>query len=349
MTSENEQDNNNGGTALAPPVDEAEEVWDILRVIETTDGSTLGCRMEDCKAQAVVVWKSNLDAEDDVWPMCEACQETEFGGWPEGVDRPRHDAGDTNKDTTKDENPMPTTEGKTSSDTLENEKNGEDDDEPEESWDIKKVMTMEELNGCTIKCATETCSLAAAVLYLSSGGERWYSCLDCQVSTVLANLRRSHANLMCSVSFLLQESDFDGWPENLADLPISFMADEHKALMISKCSKYKKTAMPVFAPPSPQGTGDSGTQSLTPRTGASGGNAAVVTPTEAPPKKIPKPSKEHLEMHRKWQAAAEAAGGPGSRIVLSKPTAKKMIFDYLYDAFSPMTITQIYEVRRFAW
>lgn len=57
-----------------------------------------------------------------------------------------------------------------------------------------------------------------------------------------------------------------------------------------------------------------------------------------------KPSKAQLEIHQKWQAAAEAAGGQSARIVIQKATAKKIIFDFLFDAFCPMNITEIHKV-----
>jgi len=36
------------------------------------------------KNTAVSIWATNLKP-DDPWPMCETCQETEFGGWPQGM------------------------------------------------------------------------------------------------------------------------------------------------------------------------------------------------------------------------------------------------------------------------
>ena len=57
------------------------------------------------------------------------------------------------------------------------------------------------------------------------------------------------------------------------------------------------------------------------------------------------PSKQALALHRKWQEAAEAMGGPDARIVVSKPTAKKLIFDLLHDAFRPLNITHIHKVQ----
>ena len=57
-----------------------------------------------------------------------------------------------------------------------------DDDEEEESWVLTKIMSIEELSGSTIKCSEKECMLAAACLYVSNEGEKWYGCLDCQVS-----------------------------------------------------------------------------------------------------------------------------------------------------------------------
>jgi hypothetical protein len=52
-----------------------------------------------------------------------------------------------------------------------------------------------------------------------------------------------------------------------------------------------------------------------------------------------------IELHKKWLEAAQAMGGNDARIVVSKPAAKKLIFDFLYDSFQPMNITQIFKVR----
>jgi hypothetical protein len=62
----------------------------------------------------------------------------------------------------------------------EEEEIGEDQ---EEVWDVTKIMSMKELNCCPIVCSTESCATPAAVTYRSNlaPGEKWYSCLDCQV------------------------------------------------------------------------------------------------------------------------------------------------------------------------
>jgi hypothetical protein len=49
-------------------------------------------------------------------------------------------------------------------------------------------------------------------------------------------------------------------------------------------------------------------------------------------------SKSAIEAHRKWQAEAEKLGGPDARVVVSKPDAKKLIFDKLHNEFAPMNI-----------
>jgi hypothetical protein len=148
------------------------------------------------------------------------------------------------------------------------------------------------------------------------------------------------------IACLKQENDFEGWPA-VELLPVKTMTREHQNLMVSKCSKFKNTAMPAFFESPVKGTkptkSSTNTMTSPPPQLKDGAVAAVITPADGGKKKA-KPSKAHLEMHRKWQEAAETMGGPDARIVLSKPDAKKIIYNYLYDAFRPFTITQIYDV-----
>ncbi|KAL7572536.1 hypothetical protein ACA910_000359 [Epithemia clementina (nom. ined.)] len=210
------------------------------------------------------------------------------------------------------------------------------EDEVDEQWDVKKIMSIKDLTDFPVICSAEGCVNVAALVYISNLAptENWYSCLDCQ------------------------EDDFGGWPD-IAELPIFFMTEEHMALMRTKCSKRKNIAMPCIKeqPPltSPSANPTtSHTITPVPQQGLSGAKAAVisnakttrdVTPLEPKPKEKPaaKPSKEALAMHRKWQEQAEALGGKDARIVVSKPEAKKLIFDLLHDAFQPMNITQIHK------
>lgn len=54
----------------------------------------------------------------------------------------------------------------------------------DEAWDLKKVMTLQELKQKSpVKCKTEGCGLLAACVYVSNLDPKnpWPSCLDCQV------------------------------------------------------------------------------------------------------------------------------------------------------------------------
>jgi len=133
-------------------------------------------------------------------------------------------------------------------------------------------------------------------------------------------------------------------------------------LLVAKCSRKSKIDMPIFnaaASPAKETAEDAIlSNTITPPPNA--GDTQVwafhekkkgkVTPSPGTAltkgkAKSAKPSKKLVEMHKKWQEEATKLGGPEARIVVSKPEAKKMIFDLLHDAFAPMNITQIYQVR----
>jgi hypothetical protein len=157
---------------------------------------------------------------------------------------------------------------------------------------------------------------------------------------------------------MFQEIDYEGWPEP-NELPIDSMTQEHKDALISKCSRKKDVPMPHFAAsPSKEYENKLVSHTITPlrndmstQPAGKKNGKATVTPSPAvglaaakAPAASNKPSKQALEYHRKWQEAAEAMGGPQARIVVAKGPAKKIIFDFLNDAFRPMNITQIYKV-----
>jgi hypothetical protein len=138
------------------------------------------------------------------------------------------------------------------------------------------------------------------------------------------------------------------------------MTQEHKDALISKCSRKKDTPMPHFAAsPSKEYENKLVSHTITPlrndittQTAGKKNGSSTVTPCPAvgiagskAPAPSNKPSKQALEYHRKWQEAAEAMGGPQSRIVVAKGAAKKIIFDFLTETFRPMNITQIYKVH----
>lgn len=61
----------------------------------------------------------------------------------------------------------------------------EEDSEADEEWELKKIMPIEAINHeFPVKCSHDTCTLVAATVWVSNQkpDEKWYSCLDCQVS-----------------------------------------------------------------------------------------------------------------------------------------------------------------------
>ena len=189
---------------------------------------------------------------------------------------------------------------------------GDSSEDAEEMWDLTKVLSFEELSReGTIKCSTEDCLNAAACVWVSNlkPKSRWFSCIDCQAN------------------------DFDGWPTP-EEMPIKEMTSEHQAILAKKCSRQRSPAMPAIDIVQSLNKGGG-----TPTPASKRSMAAKVTPVPA------KPSASALAMHRKWQEAAEAMGGPDARIVVSKPAAKKLVFDMLQDAFRPMNITMIHKVN----
>jgi hypothetical protein len=126
-------------------------------------------------------------------------------------------------------------------------------------------------------------------------------------------------------------------------------------ILSSKCTRQANIDMPKWNTASPSKVDEQtnlSTHAVTPCPP----NGGVFTQEDVPEvspvptasmkqaKKPAQPSKQALALHRKWQEAAEALGGPEARIVVSKPAAKKLIFDMLHEAFAPMNITQIHQV-----
>jgi hypothetical protein len=148
---------------------------------------------------------------------------------------------------------------------------------------------------------------------------------------------------------------------------VKYLSDDHKSAIIENCSKYKDCILPNFdqsptkngceiinhpsantITPLPfsgtyeqqQDDGNGGHRNVTPNIDDVLAVGKKKSATELKP-----PSKAQLEIHRKWQAAAEVAGGVSARIVLSKPAAKSLIFSYLFNEFFPKNITDIHKVR----
>lgn len=209
--------------------DKETEVWDLKHVL-TRNHEQVVCRTPGCNVHAVAVWVSNLEPNDE-WPSCEECQLQDFGGWPENTgpstqdETPLEDVDGTNATSTnathdstgdgnKDIEPTETNDTNISvsnerSNTLDekclgNENPSEDSienivqttTEEEEVWDIKKILSINEITQeCPIKCATESCRLPAALIYASNlaPNDKWYTCLDCQVSKFVIQYVHRHS------------------------------------------------------------------------------------------------------------------------------------------------------------
>jgi hypothetical protein len=207
----------------ADPADEVWDVWDVVRVLHAP--SACACRTPECESKAVVVWAVTLDPTDE-WPLCQECQERDFGVSPADISPPKrvefnvHHEDDQTLDskqaddqepdeiateeetegmvkdtsTTADEtcndnesDPSKVTESNNNTNSNTNdgdETNGDEEEEMDEVWDVCKVMTVADVNDCPIKCSIEKCTLAAACVYVSNLAptEKYYTCLDCQVS-----------------------------------------------------------------------------------------------------------------------------------------------------------------------
>jgi hypothetical protein len=147
-----------------------------------------------------VVWASNLNTNDE-WPLCLACQEKDFNGFPDDLslppdfddnDRPFKGTTSADKDTPSNNKakkasstPAATADKDNKGKDAANDDGGYDsgDDEEEEQWDIKKIMSIHDVTNCPVLCSTEGCNVPAAVILVSTlkPTEKWYSCLPCQV------------------------------------------------------------------------------------------------------------------------------------------------------------------------
>jgi hypothetical protein len=142
--------------------------------------------------------------------------------------------------------------------------------------------------------------------------------------------------------------DYGGWPP-LEELPVNSLEKDHMQLLVDKCSKKKRPAMPAFedddsfSPTRDAAQRDDTTNTITPLQQASKGSKVTPTPAEQDTKKKAKNNAIMMKKHQEWQEAANKAGG--GRIVVSKDQAKPLIFQMLYDKMKPMNITQIYTVR----
>lgn len=190
--------------------DDKSECWGIVKVFDPAKESGVLCRMDGCPNAAVAVWQSTLDPQgEDVWPLCEPCQEEHFGiedyskDSPKGGDGGASEGGGAwvlvNRDTQPGTADLPSTKP-SSSETApapkdapvkkaDQENKDEDvsmneaDADGEQHWELAKIFTKDELTEEKLQCEEDGCTLLAAVIWVNTNNpsEKWRACLDCQV------------------------------------------------------------------------------------------------------------------------------------------------------------------------
>lgn len=350
--------------------------WNMLRAVTADDNATTLCKNDGCGELAVAVWVNKNKLQDER-PLCETCQEKEHGGddsvasksnvlvestknataeTPTNIKQEEDTAMDIDikeeststsanvkmEDSAVQEQELDATSttNSTSTDNDQVMEDGDDTqdkdqdasappsgshDDEEEEWELKKIIPAESITTKRVKCHTKGCSLLACCIYVSSTKkEKWYTCIDCQ------------------------DTDFGGWPP-LEELPVKSLEKNHIQLLVDKCSKKKRPAMPAFeddddsfSPMRDTAQGDK-TNTITPLQQASKGSKVTPTPAKQDTKKSAKQNATMMKKHQEWQEAANKAGG--GRIVVKKEQAKPLIYQMLYDKMKPMNITQIYTVR----
>ena len=315
------------------PDDASEDggVWDILRVIPTAEEKTV-CRYEHCSEQAVAIWATDKNPQDN-WPLCEKCQLQDFGGWPEGVEpierskaiaeiAEKNDIVPANNEkhvASTTATPSHTEPPKDGSETplrtnneaivASQQENNDPNSTEEEKYELVRIVPLEKLVSSPIKCSDEACNLPACSVWTSAGDpKKWYYCIDCQ------------------------EKDFGGWPPS-HELPCEYLAPEHLRAIAMNCSKKRKPSMPKFE-----------SKCLTPKTSRTpNGSASIPAVVSVETNRaVSKVSRAAVARHEKWQADAKKMGV--NRIIVKKHKAKRVIYDAVYDAFRPMNVDEIYMV-----
>jgi hypothetical protein len=337
------QDSSNTSTSPSEDVDTSIDLdKEDANKSDATPSAVEPSQEDDPSTNVSTNESANQDPASDVPPTAEAAS-SEVSNDPGNDATETAESGNDAMETDETGNDAMETDETGNSDVMDTEAPSEEtpeepedledrsENEDEEMWDLKKVLPLESIP--SIKCSLETCSLPACCIWVSDLDPKtnWYSCLDCQ------------------------HNDFGGWPVT-EELPFNSLTPDHMRVIAAKCSRKKNPAMPHFPSEatSPLTKEQSRANFVTPppnslanssqaRAEVKGTNAAKITPS------VGKPSKAALAMHKNWQDAAEAMGGKDARIVVSKPAAKKLIFDKLFDAFRPMNITQIYKVRLLFW
>lgn len=338
--------------------DDTVEIWDIKHAYTAAQRAlscAKKCMGENCSNIAVSAWVSSKEPGSH-WEACEDCLKIEFGGWPDDFEFPEGFHLDEHEDHKNDhegielsgdlpsenEPPSASTSTMDADTTIDSnvEQHGQEtispctDEESVEIWDIKRAYTAKERSkSCPKMCMSDECKNVACAAWASNKDpdNLWETCEDCQVR------------------------DFGGWPEDF-EIPEGFHDEEEDDVKSNSSvvvtvkdahhptsnTKMKNRSASQITPPADSvfAAQDS---SVTEKKSSKEGATTFISPVT---NNSNKPSAAALAMHKKWQEAAENmnSGSSDVRIVLSKPSAKKLIYDCLYDAFAPMNITDIYKV-----
>ena len=165
------------------------------------------CRTDGCTNDAVAVGVNKHQEPDDKRPpACEKCQRSPIGApderptsttsnaeteappeqelSPQGNNNVKEDE-QTGDDSTNDSN-----NAKSGADKVDPHKMSGGDKssigpgDTDEQWDLQRILTIQDVVAGPVMCSTDKCLLHAACVYVSTRGNEWCSCLDCQVRTM---------------------------------------------------------------------------------------------------------------------------------------------------------------------
>jgi hypothetical protein len=188
------------------------------------NGVVAPCSTENCPGKAVAVWMSSLEPDEEwlTCETCQAADFGGWPEGIKPNDKPqdvvlttnlasitdrsdeltKNSEGKDTEDEQRVEDPEtkestapspfeagdgshPVKDTKTDTPTdLEAASPDDNDEETVETWELKRIMSIEDITGSeATKCMSESCSLLAACLYVSSldPASEWYTCVDCQV------------------------------------------------------------------------------------------------------------------------------------------------------------------------
>lgn len=129
-------------------------------------------------------------------------------------------------------------------------------------------------------------------------------------------------------------SDLSSKEKHMNDLTAESRSNQSSAQKNEKGKKKKKGGV-TLTPIHPKGAAKGAAA-------AAGGKLAAAAAKKKPAAEKSKViSKSSIAQHIEWQDEAVKFGGPNAKIIVSKPVAKKVIFDMLHDEFCPMNINRV--------